>query len=186
MDDEIVLLLGVDDRNNLVATADGAHITHLSAALAVEWSTVENQLEELAVFGTNLAIADNLDFAHQFVVADKLLFDTGEQLDPVVAFRFGGSTRAVLLLGKAFGEAVHIDRPTLFRRHKLSEVDGEAVSVEEFECKGTIDNLVDGNLLLAGLARSLTFESLSDIIIKFLDSVAESFEKRLLLLEDDA
>ena len=62
------------------------------------------------------------------------------QLDPVVVLDGCGGTAALLLLGKAFVEALHIDRPALLGSHKLSEVDGEAIGVEQLEGESAVDD----------------------------------------------
>ena len=78
MDDKIILFLGVDHSDHIASrVCEGALVAHLSAALAIERSAVEHQLEELLVFDLDVAIAGNMHFALHGVISHKLLLCTG-------------------------------------------------------------------------------------------------------------
>ena len=173
MDDEVVLLLGVEDGDHVAGgVGEGSVVAYLTAALAVEGGAVEDELVELLVLGTDAAIAGDAHLGGDFVVADEGLFHFGDEFLPVVIFDGGGGAGTVLLGLKAAGEAFHVNGPTLLGGHELREVDGEAVGVEQLEGEVAVDG--------AGLFGA------ADIFLEAADAGGEGAQEGLLLLEDDA
>ena len=82
-----------------------------------------------------------MHFGHQRVVAHKLLIDIGYQFHPVVVLHGCRGTRTLFLLGESLLETLHVHRPSLLGSHQLRQVDGEAVCVEQFEGKSTVNNI---------------------------------------------
>ena len=163
--DEIVLFLGVYDGNHVAGrVGEGALVAHLSTAFAVERCAVKNELVELFVFHLYMAVAGDVHFGSEAVVADEFLGGAGDELDPVVVLYSCCSTGTVLLLGKTLLESLHVHSPAFFSGHKLCEVDGEAVGVEKLECKSPVDGLG-----IAGVA--------ADIVVEAFDTACESLEE---------
>ena len=78
MDNEVVLFFGVDHWHHVASgVGEGALVPHLSAALAIEWCAVENQMVELLVLHLHVTVAGDVYLGSQLVVADKLLVHVG-------------------------------------------------------------------------------------------------------------
>ena len=73
---------------------------------------------------------------------------------------------------KTLLETFHIHIPSFLGGHELSEVDGEAIGVEQLESESAVD----------GLAASVG----THIVFEAADAVGKGFEERLLLFENDA
>ena len=100
------------------------------------------------------------------------MVDAGNEFNPVVVFDCCSSAGAVFLFSKAALESFHVDRPAFFGGHELGEVDREAVGVEEFEGKVSVDGICAGVSV--------------DVVFKAFDASGKGFEEGLFFFEDDA
>ena len=172
VDDEVVLLPGVENPEAFVTVAQAALVARLPAALAVEGGLVKDQLVEAFLFGGDLAVADQLHLGRQGVVTDKTLFGFRMHLYPVGGLLGGCRAGTLLLCRQPFAEALHVNLPLLLLRHQLRQVDGEAVGVEQFEGESAVDHMF---VLVVG-----------QVFLEFQDAVAQRAQEGLLLLRDDA
>ena len=84
----VVLALGVNDVDGLVAGNEHTLVADLTTHLAVERSVVENDLVESVLLLSYLAVAEDVTFVFRVVIADKLLLALA-QFHPVAVLHDG-------------------------------------------------------------------------------------------------
>ena len=167
-----VFALGVEHFNLLAGGGVDqlAVVAHLTAHFSVERSLSQHDLVVFAVLLLNVAIAQDVGFHAERVVAHEFLFAFVDGL-PVGSFH-GGSVASTLLLLLHFGiELGVIEIHAFLLEDEFGKVQGEAVGVVEHEGLHTADAVSAGGFgLCDGVVeqRDTLFESAEEGFFLFL------------------
>jgi hypothetical protein len=71
VDDELVLTLGVDHFHLVIAVDEPALVAHLATAFGVKGRAVQHDLELVAAFPADLAVAQDVGCGAELIVADE-------------------------------------------------------------------------------------------------------------------
>ena len=172
MDAEVIFLYSIDDIDFLAGRRyDVSAVPDLSAALGIERSTVEDELENFLALGLDSAVLDYLHIGLQQVVAyEGVLVGVGEH-HPVPGLHGCGVAGPGLLLAQFLLELLQVDAVSVLAGYQLAQVDRETVGV------------VEGKGILAGYPHGIrvTFHDSVDQA----DTLGEGTQKGFLLLPDN-
>ena len=169
----VVLALGVDDLHGLLFRDEHALVANLATHLAIERRLVEHEFVERVLLLCDLAVAQYVAGVFRVVVAHELLFALA-QFHPVGALHLGGVAGAVLLLLHLGVELVDVHRQAVLAADELSQVEREAVGVEQTEGVGAGEH---------GLLVSL---QLVHGTVQQVDATLQRAQERVFLLFHDA
>ena len=148
MDGQVVLLLGIGDRNLLFVALDVPAVAGLPARITVERRLVENQLIVSLVLGGNATITRNPHVAFEHIVTDEATLGDRKQFDPIVGIDRRRVARTLFLFLQFGREFLAVYRHAVFLSDQFGQVDRESVSIVQQERFAAADHPAAGGLFL--------------------------------------
>ncbi len=179
---QVVLTLGVDDLDDLIAENKDTLVADLATHLTIEWSLFEYDLVESLVLLLDLTIAEYLGLSFGEVITNELC-SASMKLYPVAILYSSSITSALFLSLHVSLEAFLVDGHAILTSDELGEIERETVGVEQSKCLLAVDNSL-ASFLGVGHDSIHTlnaiFEGAEEAVLLFLD---DTYDKLILSLK---